>query len=192
MNAIPELKDRVDNAPLWSPGSSRKTSRPTRIIRPLSVKTLMDAPRASYLVKGVFPDKGVAAIYGPSASGKTFLTLDVALAVARGTPWFGHRVKQAAVIYIAAEGESGISDRLRAALGSESGEVPLEVIPAPVDLLRGEDHLNALNAIINFALNGIVLGNTSKNVNVQSNGYSGNGTNVSNAGTGNTLGGGSP
>jgi hypothetical protein len=48
------------------------------------------------------------------------------------------------------------------------------------------------NAIINFALNGIVLGNTSKNVNVQSNGYSGNGTNVSNAGTGNTLGGGSP
>jgi putative DNA primase/helicase len=150
MSAIPDMKDRVDNAPLWTPGS-RRTARPTRIIRSMSIKNLMGAARASYLVKGVLPDKGVAAIYGPSASGKTFLTLDVALAIARGESWFGHRVKQAGVIYIAAEGESGISDRLRAALGSEPADMPLEVIPAPVDLLRGEDHLNALTAAIRLA-----------------------------------------
>jgi hypothetical protein len=150
MNAIPDLKSRVDNAPLWVPGS-RKPSRPTRIIRSVSIKNLMGAPRASYLVKGVFPDKGVAAIYGPSASGKTFLTLDIALAIARGATWFGHRVKQAGVIYIAAEGESGISDRLRAALGEDPDSVPLEIVPAPVDLLRGDEQVNALTAAIRAA-----------------------------------------
>lgn len=47
------------------------------------------------------------------------------------------------------------------------------------------------NSFLQMAGDGIQLGSGSRNVNVQSNVYSGNGTNVLNAGTGNTIGGGS-
>jgi hypothetical protein len=48
------------------------------------------------------------------------------------------------------------------------------------------------NSFNQMAGDGIQLGSGSRNVNVQSNVYFGNGTNVLNAGTGNTIGGGSP
>lgn len=75
---------------------------------------LQALPPLSWVIKGVLPSTGVAAIYGPSASGKSFLALDMATAIARGTPWFGHRTKMASVVYVALEGEAGYRNRVRA------------------------------------------------------------------------------
>ncbi|MCW5144300.1 helicase RepA family protein [Burkholderia cenocepacia] len=160
-----EFRDWVDGAPVFdirqyrdeSPaGFSRAAesedfATPTTNIRTVPIDELLAGERQKYLVKGVFPAKGVAAIYGPSASGKTFLTLDVALSVARGASWFGRRVNRAGVVYVAAEGEAGISDRLRAALGDDFQDVAMEIVPSPVDLLRGLVDLNALISAIRDA-----------------------------------------
>lgn len=70
-------------------------------------------PPLAWRVRGVLPASGVAALYGPSASGKSFLALDLAIAAAEGGEWFGCRVIPAPVVYVALEGEAGF--RLRCA-----------------------------------------------------------------------------
>jgi putative DNA primase/helicase len=68
----------------------------------------------SWRVKPLLPSHGVAAIYGPSGSGKTFLTIDLAVSMCEGTLWFGHKTRAAQVVYIALEGEYGLSIRTKA------------------------------------------------------------------------------
>jgi hypothetical protein len=53
-------------------------------------------------------------MYGDSTSGKTFAALDMAAAIATGTDWHGHKVKQDKVIYVVAEGSGGFGKRLKA------------------------------------------------------------------------------
>jgi putative DNA primase/helicase len=69
-------------------------------------------PPLEWRVRGVLPAVGVAALFGPSASGKSFLGFDLAAYIAEGRDWFGRRVKAAPVVYLALEGEAGF--RLRA------------------------------------------------------------------------------
>lgn len=65
-------------------------------------------------VRGVLPAVGVAALFGPSASGKSFLGFDLAAFIAEGRDWFGRRVKAAPVVYLALEGEAGFKLRAEA------------------------------------------------------------------------------
>ena len=71
-------------------------------------------PPLAWRVRGVLPAQGLASIYGPSASGKSFLALDMAAAGASGGEWFGYRVNAAPVVYCALEGESGFRLRVEA------------------------------------------------------------------------------
>lgn len=80
--------------------------------RLLSGADLSQLPPLSWRVRGVLPAAGIAAIYGPSASGKSFLAFDSGCAIAEGRPWFGFRTVAAPVVYAALEGEAGL--RLRA------------------------------------------------------------------------------
>lgn len=66
------------------------------------------------LIKGVFPQKGVAIVWGEPEGGKSFVTLDMAAAVSEGREWFGHRVIKAPVIYLALEGAAGFGKRVAA------------------------------------------------------------------------------
>lgn len=80
----------------------------------LTAADLASRPRLQWLVKGVLPRQGFAAIVGPSGSGKTFLALDLVAAIERGIPWFNHRVTSVPVSYLALEGEAGITNRVAA------------------------------------------------------------------------------
>jgi hypothetical protein len=71
-------------------------------------------PPLEWRVRGVLPAVGVAALFGPSASGKSFLGFDLAAYIAEGRDWFGHRVNAAAVVYVALEGEAGFKLRAEA------------------------------------------------------------------------------
>jgi putative DNA primase/helicase len=75
---------------------------------------LPQLPPMRWLVKGVLPETGLAAIYGPPSSGKSFLCLDLAIAIAKGTNWFGARVNPAPVVYLWLEGTSGFRSRAEA------------------------------------------------------------------------------
>ena len=58
---------------------------------------------------------GLAVLYGPPGSGKSFVAIDLALSVASGTPYAKHfAVEQGPVLYLAGEGASGLRKRVQA------------------------------------------------------------------------------
>jgi len=83
-----------------------------------------------WLIKKVLPHGDVGAVFGESGAGKSFLALDLVMAIATGTPWRGHEVTQGTVAYIVAEGAGGFTTRLRAY--SEHHGVDLATAPVHV------------------------------------------------------------
>jgi putative DNA primase/helicase len=72
-------------------------------------------PAQASRIRGVLPAEGLAGLYGPSGSGKSFLGLDMGAAIAESRrTWFDCRVDPAPVVYVALEGEVGIRKRVQA------------------------------------------------------------------------------
>lgn len=81
-------------------------------------------PPLQWRIRGALPTAGVAALFGPSASGKSFLGFDMAAAIAGGTRWFDCRVEAAPVVYVALEGEAGFRLRVAAWEAHHHTELP--------------------------------------------------------------------
>jgi hypothetical protein len=109
---------------------------PPKQYRVLSAADLAAMPPIRWRARGVLPEQGLAAIYGPSGSGKSFLVLDALGAIASGREWFGHRTRQCAVAYVALEGEAGVAQRVQA-YATMHGQVPaaLRFVAAPFALM---------------------------------------------------------
>ncbi|MCL9982953.1 MAG: AAA family ATPase [Erythrobacter sp.] len=93
------------------------TPTPGQSVAPLLMTALQlrALPAPHYVVRNVFPAQGLAAIYGEPGSGKSFLALDLAHAIAAGTvDWFGFRVRQRPVVYVVLEGVGGMGKRTTA------------------------------------------------------------------------------
>ncbi|WP_257127813.1 helicase RepA family protein [Burkholderia sp. MSMB2157WGS] len=110
---------------------------------------LMNAPAQRWLVRGVIPAQGTVAMYGPSGSGKSFLVLDLCAAIAGGEDWFGYRVTPAPVIYIALEGEAGLSKRAKAWSARNHRPLPegLHFVTQPFDVRNLADVSDLLEAV---------------------------------------------
>src|SRR5690606_36534193 len=65
-------------------------------------------------IRGALPCSGIASIFGPSGSGKSFVVIDLVGAVQAGEPWFGRRTRQVKCTYVVLEGQGGIAKRVRA------------------------------------------------------------------------------
>lgn len=116
----------------------------------LSGAELSNAPPMRWMVRGVLPLEGLAALYGPSGSGKSFLVLDVAASVAAGAyEWFDRRVTQCPVTYCVLEGEVGMGKRAAAWSLHHKKPVPdsLQFITQPFDLLNGDDVAELAKAV---------------------------------------------
>ena len=94
--------------------NAQEPAKPTPRYKLLSAADLRDLPPLAWRVRGVLPAVGLAALYGPSASGKSFLAFDMAAAIAEGQRWFDCRVESAPVVYAALEGEAGFKLRAQA------------------------------------------------------------------------------
>ncbi|MCP5186557.1 MAG: AAA family ATPase [Pseudomonadales bacterium] len=93
--------------------SGKEVAQPR--FRLLSPRDLYDQPPMEWLIKDLLPAQGLAAIYGAPGSGKTFLALDMAIAVSEGrSTWFNRPIQQRSAIYLALEGATGIAKRIRA------------------------------------------------------------------------------
>lgn len=106
-----------------------------------------------WLIKGILPQAELAVLYGASGSGKSFITLDMCAAIARGMPWRGRKVKQGRVVYVAAEGAGGFRKRLKALAKEhliEPGTMPLSVVPAAPNFLDKADPLELTRAVQAF------------------------------------------
>ncbi len=108
----------------------------------LSATEMCNAQPMQWMIKGLLPATGLASLFGPSGSGKSFLVLAMAAAVAGAFPqWFGRRVKQCPVTYCVLEGEAGINKRLKAWSIYYEKPLPdaLRFVTQEFDLLKGTD-----------------------------------------------------
>ena len=107
----------------------------------LGANELRDLPPLAWRVRGVLPAVGLAALYGPSASGKSFLAFDMAAAIAEGSAWFDCRVTAAPVVYAALEGEAGFKLRAQAWEMSRGRALPdgLRMMLQPFKLTEPQD-----------------------------------------------------
>ena len=115
----------------------------------LSLPELDALPPPEWLIEGLIPEASLTFAYGPPKAGKTFIILSMALHVAAGLPWFGKKVRQGAVVYIAGEGVGGLSMRIRAmrAYHSIPINIPFWVIPRAVNF-RSDDDVRALAKLV--------------------------------------------
>lgn len=91
------------------------------------------------IVKGLIDQGAFVLIYGPSGSGKSFFTADIAQAVATAYPWRGRKTQGGLVVYVAAEAGYSILRRFIAwrdeRLGEAHGDVPLAILTRGPNLL---------------------------------------------------------
>lgn len=88
-----------------------------------------------YLVKGLIEQSSFTLIYGPSGSGKSFFTADIAQHLATGVAWRGKKVNRSLVVYVASEAGGSILRRFIGWRDNRLGEA-VERIPLAV-LTRG-------------------------------------------------------
>lgn len=140
----PETGDRTEKAP----PARGKARFPI-----VQAAEFASAPPPDWLIKGVIPRADLAILFGASGSGKTFVALDVAMAVARGTEWRGRRVKAGPVVYVAAEGGGGMRKRLAAYARKQEldlATVPFGVLNAAPNMLERGDAVDLAKSILDF------------------------------------------
>lgn len=144
-------------APAFDPETGEILSQPANDIEPIPFQWFADVEASLEtfdFVEGLLGEAAFSVWFGEPGCGKTFLVLDLALHVALGRPWFGRRVEQGSVVYVAMEGVKGFRNRiaaLRQHYGLDDAVVPLAVITTPVNLLDPEADVPRLIASIRAA-----------------------------------------
>jgi hypothetical protein len=124
-----------------------KTYKPFKIESWQSVK---DEP-VNWLIEGVIPEKSFVALYGPPASFKSFIAMDIAECIASGRDWLGKKINGTGpVLYIAGEGHGGIGARIAAIKQHHNtpDEAQVYVVRSQINLRSSvEDFTNLILAI---------------------------------------------
>src|SRR5437764_13404627 len=77
----------------------------------------------------------MSAKYGMPGTAKSALASDLGAHVAAGKPWFGRRVSQGAVLYIAAERAALVKRRMAAwRIHHGLNDIPLAIVAESIDL----------------------------------------------------------
>lgn len=79
-----------------------------------SLQQIKQLPVVPFLINPLLPETGYVQLFGNSGAFKSFVALDMALAIASGTPWLNHKTKKGTVVYLCGEGVFGMGARLRA------------------------------------------------------------------------------
>lgn len=150
----PSLRARIA-ADLGSKASSTTATTPPQghkaRFKMMSIGDVLDMPPPSWLIPDLLLEQSVASIYGPPASFKSFLALDIAMSLASGSTWNGKQIIPGGVAYVAAEGAAGLRNRVsawmsdRGVAAPESFTVIPEIVPlsdrqAVDDLIAGLQH----------------------------------------------------
>jgi hypothetical protein len=141
--------DFVDES---APGEPTRAEAKRDKFRVKDIPEFLSAPPLSWWIKGVLPEARLAMLYGKSGSGKTFIALDMAIAMAVGRPWRGLHVKQGRVVFVCAEGVAGFRNRIRAAehqFGIKLDKL-IGVIDVTPNLMEKPDAVAVAGAILDW------------------------------------------
>lgn len=107
-----------------------------------------------WLVRDLLPRQGLAAMYGDPGCGKSFLAVDMALRIAAGMEIDGRPVKSCPVVYIAAEGATGLEKRIDAwrQYHDVGNGLPFALMPCAPDLQDPTKDLPRLVTTIDAAV----------------------------------------
>lgn len=127
---------------------ARRFDNPRKSLRLTWAADYGDIGPPRCIVQNVLEAGSLALLFGESNSGKSTFALDIALAVARGTPWRGRPTLQGLVAYLALESANGLRRRVKAYQQFHSlHELPFFDIAEPVALLDSVDVERVLAAI---------------------------------------------
>ena len=104
------------------------------------------------MIEDVLPVRGIGGLIGQSSSGKSFLALDAAAAIASGkADWFGKAVKKHKVVYVCLEGQAGFGRRIAAYLKHRDNPdlSGLKVITTPFMLLDATHRYELIETLVN-------------------------------------------
>ena len=136
-DALP-LADRLERIAGIVAKVEAQRKGPGRRVPVLKLAALREAHAAiTWVVKHVIPGNSVGMLFGGSGTFKSFIALDLALHVAHGLPWMGRLTRAGQVLYVAAEGGTGLWGRIDAWHRSRNlgwADAPLFVVPQAVDL----------------------------------------------------------
>jgi hypothetical protein len=105
--------------------------------------------RADWLAQDLMFCGDTGMFYGASGSGKSFLAVDMGLAIARGSMFLGKRTLQGGVIYQAGEGGKGLVKRLvayRQHHNLYAVQLPFVLLPEAVDMFGDGEAVQAFIA----------------------------------------------
>lgn len=108
--------------------------------RVLTTAQIENLPPPDPIVAGYLHRDSLAVLYGPPGAAKSFAAIDIAMSITTGSWWHGHEVTPGPVLYIVAEGASGVGARTRAwrqhhGIHQPEKHHPIHWIPRPVQLL---------------------------------------------------------
>jgi AAA domain len=125
-----------------SPASGRGTLYGRLTV--LTTDDLDTAKQRGYIIKGLMSPGEISLWTGPPKCGKSFLMLHLSYLVSLNRSVLGRRVRKARVLYVAAEGEAGIANRIKALRDRYGDAVDFYYIAQPADLLHEHGHLGDL------------------------------------------------
>jgi hypothetical protein len=117
--------------------------RPLRLIDDAELE-MLTPPQD--LVAGRIPGTSIIQLFGPSATFKSFVALDLAAHIATGRAWHGHAVARGTVVYIVGEGAYGMKKRLAAwkAHNRVGGQIDIRFLPVGIPISDGSPMLAEL------------------------------------------------
>jgi hypothetical protein len=105
-HSVQDLLDQVELEP--------EPERAPRRFRFLNSDELKNRPDPEWQVEDVLQRDTLALLVGMQETFKSFIAVDLAMAVGTGRHWQGHAVQPAVVAYVSAEGGSGLPIRIEA------------------------------------------------------------------------------
>lgn len=102
------IDDEVEVDDVMPAFSRQATHTPTF---PIHWDNQLGTEPVEWLLKDIIPKNGLVILYAPPNAGKSFVALSWANCIASGIPWLGNAVEQGEVLYICAEGFTGIRSR---------------------------------------------------------------------------------
>jgi hypothetical protein len=157
------IRERASTAPLEELQAemlqaAESVRRKPRRLPLLTFEELSVLPPMRQCIKGVLPAAGVAGIWGPSTSGKTFLALHQAAHLAAGRDWFGYRIPSPLpVAYCGLEGEHGIPNRATALAARFGALGNMRFLLRPFDLLKDVELEALIAALLGAGVRGGVV-----------------------------------